>query len=169
MSDYHRYTRECAFSQFRSELIKAIRDYNQDHHLGDIETEALMCCQTTSEKKPPGFWASLLGDEPDKVYHTGMLVTPKWLVWARSGDKSGTVVSAAKLKDIQVKAFASRLLKDKGLEVYGMIGEARERMRGYIALGVEEAGQKFCEIVRQAVEETRQQTPRPKRRIFGLW
>jgi hypothetical protein len=164
MSAYIRFTRECSFGQLRPELLRAIREYAQNHReLGNIEIEVLMCCETTSEKKSAGALEARLGDEPDTTLYTGMLVTPQWLVWARSGDKSGITVSSAKLQEVRVKAFTSRFSKDTGMEVSGYIGDSKGRMRGYIGMGPEPAAQKFCEQVQKAIEKV---TPKPaKRRI----
>ena len=167
MSDYVRFTRECSFGQLRPELVQALCEYAQNHReLGDIEERVLMCCETTSEKKRAGALATLLGDNPDAILYTGMLVTPQWLIWARSGDKSGITVSSAKLQDVRVRAFASRLVQDTGMEVSGYVGDSKGRVRGYIGMGPEPAAQKFCEQVQKAIEKA---TPKPaKKRLFGF-
>ena len=167
MSAYIRFTRECSFAQLRPELVRAIREYAQNHReLGNVEVEVLMCCETTSEKKGARALAARLGDDPDTILYTGMLVTPQWLIWARYGDQSGVTVHSAKLQDVQVRAFASRLLKDTGLEVSGYIGDSKGRVRGYIGMGPEPAAQKFCEQVQKAIEQVR---PKPaKKRLWFL-
>jgi hypothetical protein len=162
MSDYVRRTRECPFGQLRPELVRAIREYAQNHHeLGNVEVEVLMCCETTSEKKSAGALAALLGDDPDTLLYTGMLVTPQWLIWARHGDQSGVTVSSAKLHDVQVRAFASRLLQDTGIEVSGYIGDSKGRVRGYIGMGPEPAAQKFCEQIQKAIDQVK---PKPAKK-----
>jgi hypothetical protein len=45
-----------------------------------------MCCETKSEKKKKAFISSLLGDDPDRVHHNGMLITLTTLTWIRGGD-----------------------------------------------------------------------------------
>jgi len=152
MGTYHRTTRECPMSELRPALYQAIRDYFQAQQLGDPETEVLMCCETTSTKQPAGRLPSWLEGEREAVIHTGMLLTPQQLIWVRDADDAGAVLTAADLKQIRVKAYASPLTGDAGLEVFGVIGDARGRMRGYIGMGPEAAAQKFCEAVIQAVE-----------------
>jgi len=165
MSDYHRFTRECSFGQLRPELARAIREYVQNHRaVGDVEVEVLMCCETTSEKKPTGALAALLGDNPDTVLYTGMVVTPQWLIWARYGDKSSVRVSSARLQDVQVKAYASLLVQDTGIEVSGYIGDSKAKVRGYIGMGPEPAAQKFCEQVQQAIDKV---NPKPAKK--SMW
>ena len=164
MSDYIRRTRECSIGQLRPELVRAIREYAQNHHeLGNVE-EVLMCCETTSEKKRAGALAALLGDNPDTTLYTGMVVTPQWLIWARHGDKSGIRVSSARLQDVQVKVYASLLVKDNGLEVSGYIGDSNAQVRGYIGMGPEPAAQKFCEQVQKAIEKV---NPKPAKK--SMW
>jgi hypothetical protein len=80
-----------------------------------------------------------------------MLLTPQWLIWVRRGDQSGTVLTAANLKEIQVRTYVSILAKDNGLEIFGYIGDAKSRMRGYVGMGAELAAQKFCEEVQKAI------------------
>ena len=174
MADYNRYTRECSFGQFRPELMQAMRAYIENQKLVGIETDILMCCETTSEKKTSdgnrGLLAFLGEDDPDTIVYTGMFVTPQWLVWARIGDKSGTLVTSAHLRNVKVKPFSSRLTEDTGLEVSGFIGDAPGRVKGYIGMGPEEAARKFCEEVVQAAEKVRKESRAGKRRIkLGLW
>lgn len=166
MSDYDRTTRECTVSQLRPELLQAIRKFFQEHRLGDMETETLMCCETISKKKSAGRLDSLLNDELDTTIHTGMLLTPEWLIWVRSGDQSGTLLTAANLKEIQVKPYSSILAKDTGLEIFGHIGDSKGRVKGYVGMGLELAAQKFCEQVQQAITKA---NPPPPRRGIPKW
>jgi len=165
MSDYNRTTRECPVSQLRPELLQAIRNYFQEHRLGVLEAEALMCCETISRTKSAGGLARLLKDEPDSTIHTGMLLTSQLLIWVRSGDQSGTLLTAANLKDIRVREHTSLLERDNGLEVFGYIGNSNRRVRGYIGMGPELAAQKFCDQVKQAITKV---TP-PAKKGLPRW
>jgi hypothetical protein len=168
-SDYHRSTRECALAELKPELNQAIHEYLSRQRLSNVEVEVLMCCETISEKKPIGSLEAFLGGDPDTILHTGMLVTPHWLVWARSGDKTGTIVQSAQLQDIKAQVYSSQLVKDNGLELYGYIGNSTRRVRGYIGLGPEEAAQKFCQTVIEAIDKATPKKPPLKRRVkfFG--
>lgn len=152
MSTYTRTTRTCLPSQLRPELYQAIHDYFQGQQLGDPETESVICCETVSRKKDAGRLASWLEGEGAAIIYTAMLLTAQQLIWVRSADGSGVVLTAADLKEIRVKAYASPLTRDAGLEVFGVIGDSRGRMRGYIGMGPEAAAQKFCDAVIHAVE-----------------
>jgi hypothetical protein len=128
--------------------------------LGDAETETVLCCETVSEKKEPGWLASLLKGAGDTTIHMGMLLTAQWLIWARRGDQSGTLLTAANLKEIQVRAYISILTKDTGLEIFGFIGDSKSQVRGYVGMGTELAAQKFCEEVRKAITVANPPAPR---------
>lgn len=162
MSIYNRTTQECPVGQLRPELFQAIQDYFREQQLGDLETEVLMCCETTSRKKPAGWLVSWLTGEQDAIIYTGMLLTSQRLIWVRSTDSSGIVLTAALLKEIRAKIYTSLFTKDTGLEVSGYIGGSKSRVRGYIGMGPELAAQKFCDGVRQAIAEV---NPPPKRRL----
>jgi hypothetical protein len=151
MSGYIRTTRECSVSQLHPKLSQAIREYFQSHQLGDLDTGTLVCCETISEKKNPGKLASFLDGNPDTIIHLGLLLTADWLIWARSGDRSGTTVTGAKLRVIKVKVFVSKRMKAMELEISGFINDSKEYVRGNLELGPELAAQKFCEEVSQAV------------------
>ena len=151
MSEYVRTTRDYSVSQLHPELLQAIRNYFQEHELGDLESETLRCCQTISEKKNVGKLATWLSGKPDTTIYTGMILTSQWLIWVHHGDKSGTLLNAANLNRIRVKFYTPLFTKDGGLEIVGYIGDANTRGRGYVGMGADLAAQKFCEEVRQAI------------------
>lgn len=153
MSDYIRSTRECTFEQLRPELRRAILEHARTLEIGSLADNILGCCETKSEKKPGGFFSGWFESGADQTIHTGALFTAEWLVWARSGDVSGTHVTSARLADIQVKPYTALLLRDNGLEVFGYVGDAKRRVRGYIGMGPEPAAQAFCQGVQQAAEK----------------
>jgi hypothetical protein len=164
MGDYIRTTRGCLVSQLRPELLQAVRDYFQEQQLGDVEAETRMCCETISKKKITDRRVSWPADKTDTTVHTGMLLTGQILLWVRSGEQSGIRLTAANLKEIQVKAYSSRLTKDTGLEISGYVRGSRGRVRGYVGMGPELAAQNFCEEVRRAIVEAK---PPRKRRLPG--
>jgi hypothetical protein len=124
-----------------------------EHGLADVEPEILMCCETISERQQRSALASLFGEDLDEAYYTGAFFTSQWLVWARSGDKSGSTVVSAQLKEIHVRPLASPFVKDAGLEVIGYVEGSSIQLRGYIGLGTELAAREFCEKVKQAVDK----------------
>jgi hypothetical protein len=167
MSDYNRTTRECSVSQLHPELRQAIRSYFQEHELGNLEAETLMCCETISEKKKIGRLVSLLKGSEETTIHTGMLLTSQWLIWVRKGDQSGVVLNAANLKEIQVRDYASIFAPDTGMEILGYIGDSKQQARGYVGMGTELAAQKFCEEVKKAISDA--QPPPPTKKSWPKW
>ena len=167
MSDYNRTTRECSVNQLHPELLQAIRGYFQEHELGDLEAETLMCCETISEKKDFDRLTSLLKGAEDTTIHTGMLLTSQWLIWVRRGDQSGTVLNIANLKEIQVRSYMSILAKDTGLEIFGYIGNSKGQVRGYVGMGTELATQKFCEEVKKAISNVQPPTKKSLPKWLG--
>ncbi len=109
MSDYQRATHECAPAQLKPALLQAVRAYAGQHSLGNV----------------------------DPFHDTALLLTPAWLVWARSGPKSGTVVAAARLRETRVSAFESKLIPDTGLEVQTPVAGSPEPVVAFIPLGPE--------------------------------
>lgn len=164
MFGYTRTTRECSTSQIHPSLHQAIRVYFQTHQLGDLDAETLICCETISEKRNPGKLASFLDGDPDSITHLAILLTPEWLIWGRTGDRSGTIVTAAKLKVIQVKAFVARRTKDMQLTISGFISDSKEYVHGSLEMGPDAAAQKLCEVVEKAVLKA---NPPAKRKFFG--
>jgi hypothetical protein len=155
MSDYQHTTRECSVRQLRPELFQAVQVYFQEHKLGSLDAEVLMCCETLSRKKNDNKLLFLLQGESDTMIHIGMLLTSERLIWVRSGDQSGTRLNVANLKEIQVRAFSPLFSKDTGLEIYGYVEGSKSRVRGYIGMGSESVTQKFCEEVQQAIDKVR--------------
>lgn len=163
MSETIRTTRECSVNQLNPNLLHALEGYFQTHKLGNLAAEALLSCETFTERKDRGKLAAWLEGNPDTTDYLGLILTAQWLLWARSGDRSGTIVAGANLKDIRVKAYASRLTKDTGLEISGYIGDSKGRVRGNLALGQEPAARKFCE---EAIKSIEKANPSPKKRTI---
>jgi hypothetical protein len=158
MSKYQRSTRECSVSQFKPELQQALREYFQKHNLGELESEAVLCVETISEKKAGGWIPSWLDGNLDETVLTGIVLTTQSLIWARStGDANqnlpGVRVVGAELMNIQAKAHVSQFSKDMGLEVNGLIEDSKGNIRGVLGLGPEPEALKFCDEVRQAIEK----------------
>jgi|WetSurMetagenome_2_1015567.scaffolds.fasta_scaffold1077480_1 hypothetical protein len=151
MSDYLRTTRECSVSELHPELIQAIQNYFQEHALGNIQSDILLCCETVSRKKNTSSMALWLDGRPDTTTYTGMVLTSKWLIWAHQGDHSETQVHAASLNEIQTEFYTPFLSKDAGLRIVGFVGDKNIRMRGYIGMENNQSAQKFCEEVQQAI------------------
>jgi hypothetical protein len=168
MSDYRRVTRLCQPDQLQPELRRALRDYAGQLKLADFDTDIVMGCETRSERIETGRLASLLEGDPDQVHYTAVLLTSQSLIWARSGDKSETVVASTQLKGLGVAVRIEPKRNKIVLELNGFFGNARQHLNGALVFSAEPAAEKFCGEVMSAVQYL---NPRPKpkrRRIFGI-
>jgi len=164
MSEYNRTTRECSVNQLQPEVFHALKTYFHEKNLGDVEVETVLCCETISTKKHAGGLFSQLSPAVDTTIYTGAILTSEWLIWVRSGDTSGTMLSAANLNNIIVNTYKSMFVNDSGLEIIGYIGDSKLVVKGYVGMGPEPAMQKFCDEVKQAIIRINppKQTSRPK-------
>jgi hypothetical protein len=161
MGATERITRICPVKQLKPELLRAIKEYARKRKLGDPGSEAVLCCETVTERKGRSRLAAWLSESPDAVDHLGIILTGSHLLWARHGERSGTVAMDADLRELNARPYKSRLSKESGLEIYGLIGEKKKRLGGKLALGPQEDARKFVAEVVRAVEEA---NPTPKKR-----
>lgn len=167
MSEFNRTTRECPVNQLHPEVFSALKTYFQEKNLGDMETETVLCCETVSTKNRAGGLFSLLSPSVDTTIRTGIVLTSEWLVWARIGDNSGTLLSSANLNVIVVNTYKSMFVNDSGLEIIGYIGDSKLVVRGYVGMGSEPATQRFCDEVKQAIIKKNPPKPRTWPKWFG--
>jgi hypothetical protein len=165
MFGYTRTTRICPVSQIHPNLAQVIREFFQTHQLGDAESEITQCCETISTRPTPNRLVGLLDGNPDTTIHLAIVLSPDWLVWARNGDQSGTIVTGAKLQVLKAKAYVRRNSKNMELELSGFMADTREYVRGSLELGPDAAAQKFCEAVVSAILKAK---PPSKTKFFGL-
>lgn len=165
MSDYNRTTRACSVEQLHPELLQAIQDYFQKNELGDLQTEALACCETVSTKKNIGKLAFWFSGNPDTTIYLDIVLTSQFLIWVHHGDKTGMRVNGANLKNIRTEYYMSLSKQEAHLSIMGYISDAKSGVRGTIALGPEPEAEAFCEQVKQAILKVN--PPAPKK-IFGI-
>jgi hypothetical protein len=146
MSEWERSTRECSFADLAA--ADAIRAYAEERGLGDLEHDALIVCETTSKRTKKGLLRRA------KTQQTGIVVTPRFLVWAASDEGEPAAVVAAKLDEIEIKEFRSDLVEDSGLEVFGFLYGSSERAQAFIGLGSESAAQRLREVLGKATVRT---------------
>ena len=149
MGEYIRTTRECAFGGLNPSLSAAIREHVVKHELGNVESSALMCCETTSTKQKKG----LFGGKAE-VSMAGILLTPQWLIWATGRQNEVPGVLSTRLCDIQVQDYEKsdqfKLIQDSGLDISGLRTGTVEPGSAFIGLGPEPAAQKFRSMLREA-------------------
>lgn len=165
MSAYNRTTRACSVDQLQPEIFRAIQEYFAKHELGDLQADALACCETISTKKDSGPLTAWLSGDPDTTIYMGILLTSQFLIWVHLGDKTGMRLNGANLRNIRTEYYTTLSKKEAGLTIMGYISDAKGGVRGTIALGPEPAAEKFCEEVKQAILKIN--PPGPKK-IFGI-
>jgi hypothetical protein len=157
MGEWNRSTRQITIDRLRPEIDRAIQAHLETYNLGQILDGYLICIETISEKKKKG----LFGGGGDKTVVVSAVLTPGWLVWGVSGDKSGTAALSAQLKEMVVTDYANspgyKLLPDSGVEISGVftgrVGmQGSQRVSTFIGLGEEPAANEFKEALFQAVQ-----------------
>jgi hypothetical protein len=153
MSDWKRTSTEIPFESLPPEMIAAINKHIDQYNLGPILSEALMCVQTDSEKGKKGLFGGA------ETVRMGVVVTPRWLIWAVQGTKTQTAVLSAQLIHVTVQDYAqtqfAKMVPDSGIEVSGMFTDASENASAFIGLDAGAAGQKFREIIIQAAADAK--------------
>ena len=81
MSTINRATRTCELDELNDGLKTAMRAHVAQYQLGAIESDILMCCETTSTQYKRGLFGSTKETTLSAAY-----MTPNWLVWADRTD-----------------------------------------------------------------------------------
>jgi len=154
MREYVHYTRECLFEELKPAMVTAIREFIQQYAplMQDSESKALVCTETTTVQTRIGFVERLSGLS-EKLHYTGALVTPEFVIWATCGPQRKTTVLAARLVDIEITRLDYTGVRDPGLDLFGLMIGGKERIRVYIALGDDPAGDNFKRILDEALEK----------------
>ncbi len=153
MSDWKRSTKEVRFEDLTPEMVGEVRKHIELYNLGPILSDVLMCVQTDSEKTKKGLFGSA------EVVHQGVIVTPRWMVWAVSGTKTRTTVLSAQLKDVAIQDYAqtqfAKMIPDSGIEVSGRFTDASENTSAFIGLDESAVGKRFKETAIRAAQDAK--------------
>jgi hypothetical protein len=153
MSEWKRSTHEIPFEQLPSDMKTEIQKHIERYNLGEILSDALMCIQTDSEKVKKGLFGSA------EIVHQGVIVTPRWLVWAISGTKTSTTAFSALLTDVVIQDYANtpfaKMIPDSGVEVTGKLTDVAENGSAFIGLEDNVVGKKFTETVINTVQNAK--------------
>ncbi len=149
MGEYLRVTRECTLDSMHPALSAAIRAYIEKYELEDVEPSALMCCETTSTKQKKKLFS-----RKTKVVLTGIILTPKRLIWATGEENKNLGVLMVRLSDARVEDYEKssmyKMMQDTGVSIFGLhtsdgFGSA------FIGLGPEPVAQKFRDMLKEAI------------------
>ncbi len=153
MSEWKRITKEISFESLPSQMVSAIQQHIEQHHLGPILLDVLMCIQTDSEKVKKGLFGG------KEIVQVGAAVTPRWLLWAVQGTKTQTAVRSAQLINITVQDYAqtsfAKMIPDSGVEINGWFTDSNENVSTFIGLENDLSGNKFKEIIIKAAQEAK--------------
>jgi hypothetical protein len=153
MSEWKRTTKEVSVEGLPAEITDAIRRHIEQHNLGPILADVLMCIQTDSEKTEKGFFGGT-----ERVQMAAAL-TPRWLVWSIAEPKTGPTVLSAQLIDVTVQDYAQTpladMVPDSGIQVHGMFTGASESVSAFIGLDEGTAGNKFRKLLIKTVADAK--------------
>jgi|SRR5215207_5342098 len=153
MCDWKRITKEVHFENLPPEMVAAMNAHIQQYNLGPILADALMGIQTDSEKEQKGLFG---GSETVRM---GVVLTPRWLVWAVRGTKTEAAVLSAQLINVTVQDYAqtpfAKMVPDSGIQVSGMFTDTSESATAFIGLEEGAAGNKFRELIIKAVQDAK--------------
>ena len=152
MGDYLRTTRECTLDEMNPVVAKSIRDHIQKYELEEVESSILICCETTSTKIKKGFF----GGKAEPI-QTGILLTPRWLVWATAKEEETFGVYSARLDNLQAQDYEKsemfKLVSDSGINISGLRTDSTEVGSIFIGLGPEAAAVKFRAMLKEAISK----------------
>jgi hypothetical protein len=151
MNTTTRKTRACTLEALDEKLQAAIRSHETKYGLVDIESDILMCCETTSVHSKKGLFGSI------KTTLSGVYVTPKWLVWADSNGPNDPSVGTAQLRQIDVRDYQKTasyaIAPDEGLNITGRFTDKNKTGITFIVLDAEPDGQKFRKVLGEAMSK----------------
>ena len=150
MSEYQRHSRECTLETMPPALASALRSHAEKRALGDLFSQALICCETTSirEKK------TLFKRQKEQTVMV-VLLTPHWLIWATQLEDKQPATLSARLLDLHVQDYEQsevfKLVPDSGLTISGLRTGETAVGSAFLGLGPEPAAQKFREKLQEAL------------------
>jgi len=157
MGDYNRSTKEIAFGEIPTNVIKSVQTYIEKHNLGDILASPIMCIVSTSEKIKKGLFGG--GPGPKLLIQTAIL-TNRWLILADNVDQNALYIKSMQLRDITVEDYEKssfyKMIPDTGMTVNGRFTDASEVGSIFVPLGKDEAGDRFKVQFIEAVQKAKQ-------------
>lgn len=157
MGDYNRSTKEIAFGEIPTNVIKSVQTYIEKHNLGDILSSPIMCIVSTSEKIKKGLFGG--GPGPKLLIQTAIL-TNRWLILADNVDQNALYIKSMQLRDITVEDYEKssfyKMIPDTGMTVNGRFTDASEAGSIFVPLGKDEAGDRFKVQIIEAVQKAKQ-------------
>jgi len=155
MNRITRKTRLCTLDTLDGDLRSAIHAHAIQYDLNDLESNVLMCSETISVRLKKGF---LGGVQPTL---SAVYVTPKWLLWADSTDRSDASVSASRLIHVDIwddpATTGYSITSDEGLNITGLYTVKNKTGMAFIALDSNPDGYKFRQVLEEALSKAASQ------------
>lgn len=152
MNTITRTTRACTFEALNDTLKAAIHAHGVQFGLGDITSDVLMCCETVSINQKTGLFNST------KTTQSAVYITPTWLVWAECMQHKDASAGSARLRNIDVRDYqdtaSNTSMPDEGLNITGRYTDKNRTGITFIGLGTDIDGQKFRQVLEQAINDT---------------
>ena len=153
MSEWKRTTKEVPVERLPAEMAAAIGRHVEQHNLGPILDEALMCIQTDSQKTKKGLSGGA------QAVRMAAVITPLWLVWSVDEPTADAAVLSAQLIHVTVQDYAqtpfAEMVPDSGIQVNGIFTGASESASSFIGLDEGTAGNKFKKVVIKAAADAK--------------
>lgn len=109
-----------------------------------------MCCETITVYPKKGFGGGI------RTSLSAVYVTPKWLVWVDSSGRSDVAAGAVRLSQIDVCDDGSTapyaIAPAQGLNITGRYTDTNQREITFIVLEAEAAGQRFRQVLDEAMK-----------------
>lgn len=145
----NRKTRACTLDTLDGDLRTAIRAHALKYGLNDLESDILMCCETLSVRQNRGFWGGI------RTTLSAVFVTPKWLVWADSTDRSDASVDASQLMHVDIWDYQTTasfpITSDEGLNITGRYTDKSKTGIVFIVLDSNADGHKFRQVLEEVL------------------
>ena len=156
MGDYNRSTKEIAFGEIPTNVIKSVQTYIEKHNLGDILASPVICIVSTSEKIKKRLFGG--GPGPKLLIQTAVL-TDRWLVLADNVDQNALYIKSMQLRDITVEDYEKssfyKMIPDTGMNVNGQFTDASELGSIFLPLGKDDVGEKFKSALIEMVQRVK--------------
>jgi hypothetical protein len=153
MSEWKRSTRELSFEELSAVMKTEIHRHIELYNLGDILSDVSMCILSQAAKNRKGLFGSA------ETNQTGVVLTPRWLLWVITGPNTPQGVLTAQLQDVVVQDYQetpfAKMVPDSGIQVNGKFTDATESASAFIGLEDNEAGRKFKEWGVDAVQKAK--------------
>jgi hypothetical protein len=144
-------TRLCTLDTLDEDLKFAIHAHALRHDLHDLESDVLICCETLSVRQKKGFWGGI------KFTLSAAYITPTWLVWADSTDRSDARVCASQLTHVDLwdeqVTTSFPIIVDEGLSITGCDTDKNKTGMAFIAVDSNTEGQKFRQVLEEVLSK----------------